>query len=178
MRRACRAALRLTVAARCPKACSRPPAFGAHGNAREASARHHADWRRGGCVLSARANEMAVVLTSSSRIWLAMGAPVLVDARQLPVRVVSIPSPTVSDRPDQSGRDAAFGAALPRFGAETGVMRWWGQYGCRGALGMDASVNRALRPLSSAFSAFSAQQRVGWANWCNPGADTPRPHRQ
>ena len=70
------------------------------------------------------------------------------DARQLPVRVVSIPSPTVSDRPDPSGRDAAFGAALPRFGVETGVMRWWEQYGCRGQLGMYASVHWALRPMS------------------------------
>ena len=111
-------------------------------------------------MLSDRANAKTVILTTGSGIWFALGARVLVDARQLPLRVVSIPSPTVSDRPDQSGRDAAFGAALPRVVVETGVMRWWGQYGCRGALGMDASVNRALRPLSSA---FSAQQTVGWA---------------
>lgn len=66
VRRACCAALRLTVAATCASARSRQPPFGAHGDAREASARHHADWRRGGCVLSDRANAMAVILTTGS----------------------------------------------------------------------------------------------------------------
>ena len=34
-------------------------------------------------------------------------------------------------------RDAVLGRGLPRVGVEAGVTRWWGQYGCVAALGVD-----------------------------------------
>ncbi len=36
--------------------------------------------------------------------------------------------------------------ALPRFGIEAGVSRWWGQYGCVAALGVDRFGESAPGP--------------------------------
>ena len=55
----------------------------------------------------------------------------------MPVRVVSIPSTTVFDRQDAAWRRTVLGTGLPRIGVEAGVSRWWGQYGCVAALGVD-----------------------------------------
>ena len=68
---------------------------------------------------------------------MAMAAQQLLDARKLPVRVVSIPSSTVFDRQDRAWREDVLGRGLPRIGVEAGVTRWWGQYGCCAALGVD-----------------------------------------
>ncbi len=93
--------------------------------------------RRGGYVLSDRPHAVAVVLATGSEVALAMAAQPLLDARSIPVRVVSLPSTTVFDRQDRAYRDAVLGGRLPRFGVEAGVTRWWGQYGCVSALGID-----------------------------------------
>jgi len=95
------------------------------------------DIRRGGYVLSDRKDPVAVVLATGSEVSLAMAAQELLDTRNLPVRVVSLPSSTVFDRQDASYRDAVLGSGLPRIGVEAGVTRWWGQYGCAAALGVD-----------------------------------------
>ena len=94
--------------------------------------------RRGGYVLSERQDAVAVILATGSEVALAMAAQQLLDARSLPVRVVSIPSSTVFDRQDREYRDAVLGRGLPRIGIEAGVTRWWGQYGCCAALGVDS----------------------------------------
>jgi transketolase len=94
--------------------------------------------RRGGYVLSDRQDAAAVILATGSEVSLAMAAQQLLDARSLPVRVVSIPSSTVFDRQDRQYRDAVLGRGLPRIGIEAGVTRWWGQYGCCAALGVDS----------------------------------------
>ncbi|HEU0203190.1 MAG TPA: transketolase [Burkholderiaceae bacterium] len=95
------------------------------------------DIRRGGYVLSDRQHAVAVILATGSEVALAVAAQRLLDARNLPVRVVSLPSTTVFDRQERSYRDAVLGVALPRFGVEAGVTRGWGQYGCTAALGID-----------------------------------------
>ncbi len=93
--------------------------------------------RRGGYVLSERAEAVAVILATGSEVALAMAAQQLLDARNIAARVVSLPSSTVFDRQDQAYRDFVLGHGLPRFGVEAGVTRWWGQYGCAAALGID-----------------------------------------
>ncbi len=92
---------------------------------------------RGAYALSERADAKAVILATGSELSLAMQAQTLLDARNIAVRVVSMPSSTVFDRQDRSYRDAVLGKSVPRIGVEAGVTRWWGQYGCSAALGVD-----------------------------------------
>ena len=93
--------------------------------------------RRGGYVLSDRPGAVAVILATGSEVALAIQAQQLLDAQGLPVRVVSLPSTTVFDRQDAAWRHAVLGRGLVRIGVEAGVTRWWGQYGCQAALGLD-----------------------------------------
>jgi transketolase len=66
-----------------------------------------------------------------------MAAQQLLDARGIAARVVSLPSSTLFDRQEPAYRDAVLGRGLVRIGVEAGVTRWWGQYGCVAALGVD-----------------------------------------
>jgi transketolase len=93
---------------------------------------------RGGYVLSDRPDAIAAMLATGSEVGLAMDAQRLLDQRGWPVRVVSIPSSTRFDRQDRAWRDAVLGVGLIRVGVEAGVTRWWGQYGCVAALGVDS----------------------------------------
>ncbi|WP_338416281.1 transketolase [uncultured Sphaerotilus sp.] len=93
--------------------------------------------RRGGYVLSDRAGARAVLLATGSEVGMAVAAQQRLDALGVPVRVVSVPSSTVFDRQDAAWRRAVLGSGLPRIGVEAGVSRWWGQYGCVAALGVD-----------------------------------------
>ena len=108
--------------------------------------------RRGGYVLADRVDARAVLVATGSELALAMQAQVRLDALGVPVRVVSLPSSTVFDRQPAAWRRAVLGTGVPRVGVEAGVTRWWGQYGCEAALGIDrfgesapaADVARAL----------------------------------
>jgi transketolase len=93
--------------------------------------------RRGGYVLADRPGARAVILATGSELALAIEAQRLLDARGVPVRVVSLPSSTVFDRQNAAWRAQVLGHGLPRIGVEAGVTRWWGQYGCVAALGVD-----------------------------------------
>jgi transketolase len=73
------------------------------------------------------------------------------------VRVVSIPSSTVFDRQERAYRDAVLGHGLPRIGIEAGVTRWWGQYGCCAALGVDTFGESAPAAQVSAHFGLSAE---------------------
>jgi transketolase len=110
------------------------------------------DIRRGGYVLSDRAEATAVILATGSEVSLAMAAQALLDSRGLPVRVVSLPSSTVFDRQDKAYRDAVLGRGLVRIGVEAGVTRWWGQYSCVAALGVDQFGESA--PAAQVFGHF------------------------
>ncbi|MEW5834369.1 MAG: transketolase [Pseudomonadota bacterium] len=114
--------------------------------AQERSPEQVLEVRRGGYVLSDRANAVAVILATGSEVSLAMEAQRLLDARGLAVRVVSMPSTTVFDRQDRNWRDAVLGLGLPRIGVEAGVTRWWGQYSCAAALGVDTFGESAPGP--------------------------------
>jgi transketolase len=110
------------------------------------------DIRRGGYVLSDRAGARAAILATGSELALAMEAQKLLDEQGTPVRVVSIPSTSVFDRQDKAWRDQVMGPGLPRVGVEAGVTRWWGQYGCAAALGIDSFGESA--PASALFKHF------------------------
>jgi transketolase len=96
------------------------------------------DIARGGYVLSDRANARAVVLATGSELGLAMDAQKLLDAQGIAVRIVSVPSTTAFDRQDVRYRNEVLGVGLPRIAVEAGVTRFWGQYGCVAALGIDS----------------------------------------
>ncbi|HSW04828.1 transketolase [Aquabacterium sp.] len=110
------------------------------------------DIQRGGYVLSERDNAQAVILATGSEVSLAMAAQAALDMRGLPVRVVSLPSSTLFDQQDKAYRDKVLGADLPRIGVEAGVTRWWGQYGCQAALGVDGYGESA--PAADLFEHF------------------------
>ena len=107
---------------------------------------------RGGYVLSDRAGARAVLIATGSEVQLAMAAQAELDAAGVPVRVVSLPCSTLFDRQERSYREAVLGAGLPRIGVEAGVTRWWGQYGCVAALGVDCFGESA--PAGALFEHF------------------------
>ena len=104
------------------------------------------DVRRGAYILSDRPHAVAAILATGSEVSLATAAQQLLDARHVPVRVVSMPSTTVFDRQDGAWRETILGNGLPRIGVEAGVTRWWGQYGCVAALGVDTFGESAPGP--------------------------------
>jgi transketolase len=108
--------------------------------------------RRGGYVLAEREGARAVILATGSEVALAMAAQKLLDARGVPVRVVSLPSTTVFDRQGAAWRARVLGEGLPRVGIEAGVTSWWGQYGCAAALGVDSFGESA--PAAALFAHF------------------------
>ena len=108
--------------------------------------------RRGGYVLSDRPAASVVLLATGSEVALAMQAQQMLDARGVSVRVASIPCTTLFDRQDRAWRDSVLGTGLPRVGVEAGVTRWWGQYGCVAALGVDSFGESA--PAADVFRHF------------------------
>ncbi|MBK8005359.1 MAG: transketolase [Gemmatimonadetes bacterium] len=112
--------------------------------AREAA--HVEGIQRGGYVLSDRPAPQAVILATGSEVGLAMTAQQQLDERGIPVRVVSVPSSTRFDRQPAAWRAEVLGQGIPRIGVEAGVTRWWGQYGCVAALGVDSFGESAPAP--------------------------------
>jgi transketolase len=102
--------------------------------------------RRGGYVLSDRTDAVAVILATGSEVSLAMAAQQLLDARNIAVRVVSLPSSSLFDRQERAYHDGVLGRGTTRIGVEAGVTRWWGQYGCTAALGVDTFGESAPAP--------------------------------
>jgi transketolase len=113
--------------------------------------------RRGGYVLSDRDDAVAAILATGSEVALAMDAQRLLDARGIAARVVSIPSTTVFDRQDSAWQEAVLGAGLLRIGVEAGVSRWWRQYGCSAALGVDTFGESAPGPSVYAHFGLTAE---------------------
>ena len=108
--------------------------------------------RRGGYLLSDRADAVASILATGSEVSIAIDAQKLLDARGVATRVVSIPSTTVFDRQDVGWRESVLGTGLVRVGVEAGVSRWWCQYGCSAALGVDTFGESA--PAASVYAHF------------------------
>jgi len=102
--------------------------------------------KRGGYVLSDKPGSRAVILATGSEVGLAMQAQQQLEAQGVPVRVVSIPSTTTFDKQDAVYRQQVLGGSLPRIAVEAGVTRFWGQYGCVAALGIDSFGESAPAP--------------------------------
>jgi transketolase len=117
--------------------------------------------RRGGYVLSERAGARAVLMATGSEVAIAMAAQRLLDEQGVPVRVVSLPGSTTFDRQPREWREAVLGRSLPRFGIEAGVTRWWGQYGCVDALGVDRFGESAPGPQVYEHFGLTAQALAG-----------------
>ena len=88
----------------------------------------------------------------------------------MPVRVVS----HAVDRRCSTARTAptatrCWAAGLPRIGVEAGVTRWWGQYGCNAALGIDTFGESA--PAAAVFEHFglTAQNLADLVQRCCDG---------
>ena len=102
--------------------------------------------RRGGYVLSERPEAQATLIATGSEVSLAMQAQALLDARGVPVRVVSMPSTTVFDAQDAAWRRAVLGRHGPRIAVEAGSSRLWAAYGCTAVLGLDQFGESAPGP--------------------------------
>ncbi|MBK7925115.1 MAG: transketolase [Gemmatimonadetes bacterium] len=129
--------------------------------------------RRGGYVLSDRPAPVAAILATGSEVGLAMAAQQLLDARGVPVRVVSIPSTTAFDRQEPAWRERVLGPGLPRVGIEAGVSRWWAQYGCGAALGVDTFGESAPGPAVYAHFGLTAERLAETVERCAAGAASP-----
>ncbi|MFN8650279.1 MAG: transketolase [Gemmatimonadales bacterium] len=101
---------------------------------------------RGGYVRSDRPGARAVILATGSELSLAIAAQQLLDAQDIPVRVVSLPSSTRFDRQPVEWKRAVLGTGLLRIGVEAGVTSWWGQYGCVATMGIDSFGESAPGP--------------------------------
>ncbi|MDB5903116.1 MAG: tkt [Betaproteobacteria bacterium] len=83
---------------------------------------------RGGYVLSDAAKPQAVILATGSEIALALAAQKALDAENIAVRVVSMPSTSVFDRQDSAYRESVLPRGVPRLAIEAGVTDFWRKY--------------------------------------------------
>jgi transketolase len=83
---------------------------------------------RGGYVLSDAAKPQAVIIATGSEIALALDAKKALEAQNIAVRVVSMPSTSVFDRQDAAYRDSVLPRGVPRLAIEAGVSDFWRKY--------------------------------------------------
>jgi transketolase len=95
--------------------------------------------KRGGYVISDAADAKAVIIATGSEVDLALKAQAELAKRNIPVRVVSMPSTNVFDRQDKAYRESVLPKGLPRVAVEAGVTAGWYKYvGLEGAvIGLD-----------------------------------------
>ncbi|CAM5790758.1 transketolase [Rhizobacter fulvus] len=93
-----------------------------------AQAQHAAGIARGGYVLSDRQGARAVLIATGSELALAVQAQAQLEARGVPVRVVSMPSTTVFDRQSASYRNAVLPIPLPAIAVEAAHPDFWRKY--------------------------------------------------
>ena len=99
------------------------------------------DIKRGGYVISeAQGNAQAVIIATGSEVELALEAQKALAARNIAVRVVSMPSTNVFDRQDAAYQAAVLPEGLPRIAVEAGRADGWYKYvGLNGAV---VGINR------------------------------------
>ena len=85
--------------------------------------------RQGGYVLKDCAGTpKAVILATGSEVALAVAAQETLAEKDIPTRVVSMPSPFLFDRQEAAYRDAVLPRGIPRVAVEAGVTGYWRQY--------------------------------------------------
>ncbi|MCM2252888.1 MAG: transketolase [Ramlibacter sp.] len=94
----------------------------------------------------------AVIVATGSEVQLALKAQELLAARQIAVRVVSMPSTTVFDRQGAAYKNEVLPAGVPRIAVEMGATDGWWKYGCAAVVGIDTYGESA--PASALFKHF------------------------
>jgi transketolase len=112
--------------------------------------------RRGGYVLSEATGgaPRAIIIATGSEVDLAIAAQNVLQAKEIPVRVVSMPSTTVFDRQPAAYRTSVLSPGVPKIAVEAGVSDFWRKYvGLEGAVvGIDRFGESA--PAADAFRLF------------------------
>jgi transketolase len=80
----------------------------------------------------------AVIIATGSEVALALQAQEQLAARQIAVRVVSMPSTTAFDRQGAIYKNEVLPAGIPRIAVEMGVTDFWWKYGCAAVVGIDS----------------------------------------
>jgi transketolase len=99
-----------------------------------------ANIRKGGYVISeAKGKAKAIIIATGSEVELALKAQAELALKNVPVRVVSMPSTNVFDRQDQAYKDSVLPKGLPRIVVEAAVTDgWWKYVGGEGkVIGLD-----------------------------------------
>ena len=91
--------------------------------------------QRGGYVLRDAAGARAILIATGSEVELALKAQDALAAKEIPVRVVSIPCTNVFDRQDRAWRESVLPVGLPRVAIEAGHPDFWRKY-----VGLDGDV--------------------------------------
>jgi transketolase len=93
--------------------------------------------RRGGYILSeaAAGAPRAVIIATGSEVDLAVAAQNVLHRKEIPARVVSMPSTSVFDRQPADYRASVLPAGLPKIAVEAGVSDFWRKY-----VGLDGAV--------------------------------------
>jgi transketolase len=94
----------------------------------------------------------AVIIATGSEVQLALKAQEQLAARQIAVRVVSMPSTTAFDRQGAIYKAQVLPAGIPRIAVEMGVTDFWWKYGCAAVVGIDSYGESA--PASVLFKHF------------------------
>ena len=85
--------------------------------------------RRGGYVIAeAQGAARAVLIATGSEVDLALKAQAALAGKNIPVRVVSMPSTNVFDRQDAAYKEDVLPRGLPRVAVEAGVTNGWYKY--------------------------------------------------
>src|SRR6185295_12639101 len=79
----------------------------------------------------------AVIIATGSEVQLALKAQELLAARQIAVRVVSMPSTSAFDRQSVDYKSSVLPAGVPRVAVEMGVTDYWWKYGCAAVVGIN-----------------------------------------
>jgi transketolase len=95
----------------------------------------------------------AVIIATGSEVQLALKAQELLAARQIAVRVVSMPSTSAFDRQSVEYKSSVLPAGIPRVAVEMGVSDYWWKYGCAAVVGIDTYGESA--PASVLFKHFA-----------------------
>jgi transketolase len=118
------------------------------------------DISKGAYVLSEPAGNKktrAVIIATGSEVQLAVKAQELLAAKNIGVRVVSMPSTTTFDRQSTAYKKSVLPAGTPRIAIEMGVTSGWWKYGVAAVVGIDTYGESAPAPALFKHFGFTAE---------------------
>mgnify|MGYP003863606927 FL=1 len=104
-----------------------------------------------------RKKAQAVIIATGSEVQLALKAQELLAARNIAVRVVSMPSTTTFDRQSIAYKTQVLPVGLPRVAVEMGVTDGWWKYGCAAVVGIDSYGESAPAPVLFKYFGFTPE---------------------